>query len=411
MRLRFVKILLCAVAVLGASGACSKTNNVDQSKDTTNNIIKGVVDEEGGPVGDRNVVGAFIPARALDQSEEITIRVAEPGEYPELPETAVGDVYSFEPHGLEFNTEVDVYLPLPEGEVATDYAIAHASVDGAWDPVNRAENKSKTSVRARTLSFSFFVLVKSLPPDTSNGGGAGVGVAQPPGSAGSLSMGGSGPSGSAGSPAMGGKSGDGGNGAGGVPGGGGSGTNQCVAADMIDPGTCDAKGEVATKAPPINFPAIDGFAVQNQQGNPEVTLIFTPYLGACNVALGMGGSKVDQSHMPAGLPDKGLLRVQLVLDSTAGETKVVPDVYPRAAKEEDRIDAMYFANDSTCKPSEQVPQGGPVGKTITITEIDDEHVAGTVEFLAPGANVPFTADFDLPMCPLADTTQTLCCIE
>src|SRR5688572_13029978 len=125
MRLRFAKILLCVVATFGASGGCSKSNNVDQSKETTNNYFEATVGSEGGPVGDRNSSGAFVRPGAVDEDQDFVIRTADEGEYPELPQYATGSVYSFEPHGIEFNTYVDVYLPLPEGRSQEEFTVWH----------------------------------------------------------------------------------------------------------------------------------------------------------------------------------------------------------------------------------------------------------------------------------------------
>jgi hypothetical protein len=418
MRLRFAKILLCAVAVFGASGACSKKNNVDQSKETTNNVFEKTIDEDGGPVGDRNSSGAFLPANAVDVPQDIVIRTADEDEYPTLPENATGSVYSFEPHGLEFNTPVDVYLPLPEGRREEEFTVWHASVDGTWEDLNREKSPSKTSVRAQTLSFSYFVLVDVSRSIEKPNGGAGAGVAVGPG--GGSSMGGTSSTGDggrqpveptepmAGKPGTGGTDGAGGvPGSGGVPGGGGG--LACEIDDTADTGSCEASGQVAGMTGPVSFPAVDGFAVVSEQMPPQVTLVFTSYPMACGAALGMNGSKAQQDHMPTGLANSELMTVYLELDDTQGEIAVVTGQYPRAQKA-DRVDMIYFETDTSCKAIVMRPQGAPSSK-LSITEFDAVHVAGTIDFMAPGTSVPFTATFDFPVCPLQQAAGAPCCAE
>jgi hypothetical protein len=419
MRFRLAKILLCTVALLGASGACSKTNNVDQSKETTNNVFKAKIGDKGGPVGDINSSGAWLPPHAIGYTQEIVIRPADEGEYPALPDYAAGNVYSFEPHGLDFNTEVDVYLPLPEGRRAEDFMVWHASVGGEWKNLGREESPSRTSVRAQTLSFSYFVLVdgaQSMPPDGSAGGpvmapgggapsggssGTGEGGTEP--RAGKAGVGGAGANG--GVPGSGGVPGNGG-----VPGSGGSGGSAtCMVDDTADTGSCEASGEVSGKSGPKPFAAMDGFAVVADTMPPQVTLVFTNYPMACGAALGMHGSTLQQNHMPTGLPNSELMSVYLELDDTGGETSVVPGQYPRAQKA-DQVQIVYVETDAMCKPYLNLPQPAPTRK-LSITEFDTAHVAGTLEFKTSDANVPFTASFDFPRCPLEENAAAPCCAQ
>jgi hypothetical protein len=157
--------------------------------------------------------------------------------------------------------------------------------------------------------------------------------------------------------------------------------------------------------------AMDGFAVVAEDSPPQLTLVFTDYPEACGAALGMKGSAMEQRRKPTALPGSALLSVTLLLDETGGTTTTVAALqYPRAATG-DAVDVMYFEADANCAPTEMVPQGSPQGKSITITAIDASHVAGTVDFMAPGTATPFSAQFDVPMCPLSKTPQPTCCVQ
>jgi hypothetical protein len=166
------RVSLGALLVAGVMGACSKTNNVSQAE-TTNNSYATIVGKQGGVVGKTASVAAVIPENAVDGDQEITINTAADDEYPALPASAVGTVYSFEPHGIEFNAEVDVYLPRPG---AGDYTIWHAAPGGAWQNLGRTGPQKPTSIHTKTLSFSYFVVVQddgSAAPAVGAGGSTG----------------------------------------------------------------------------------------------------------------------------------------------------------------------------------------------------------------------------------------------
>jgi hypothetical protein len=139
------KIVLCCTPVLFALNGC-KTNNIQS--ETNNNVYEQTIDEDGGMVGSRKTFGAFIPFGAIDAPVNFKVSEAEPGDYPPPPNDIVGKVYSFEPHGTEFNTKVTIYLPAAAGSIG--YRMLHAEPGGDWAQLPDPVNSNATMVESTT---------------------------------------------------------------------------------------------------------------------------------------------------------------------------------------------------------------------------------------------------------------------
>jgi hypothetical protein len=413
-------LIVAASFALGAGVACSKTNNVDQSRDTTNNTYVKTVGPKGAEVGDTQSLGVFLPRDALSSSEDISIGPASDEEYPELPANAAGSVYSFQPHGILFNRPVDVYLPAPSGN-PTDYVMLHAAPGGQWETIKpETPRDGATAVRGKVLSFSFFALAEAAPGGTMNGSGDGVAggaVMAPdagvnPGSSSGTGGGGTAVGGTSGN--MGGNISQGGTkpaGAGGVPGTGGtSGEATCMEEAGAPFGSSKGSGTLlnqqGTKLP---FNAIDGYAIITDMVDPpELTLVFSEYPHACGMALGMHGSPQMQQHQPSLRAESQALTAHLRLDPSS-QPLLLADTYPRAGKA-DTIDAQYHRTADQCQAEEMVPQPSNT-KTLILEVQDGKHVKGnlSLEHTATGASI--SLDFDVPICRLDETPAPGCCIQ
>lgn len=387
MRLGLLSSLLLVVSTCTLLAGCSKENNVDQSTKTTNNY-SALIGPKGGKVGDTASLGAFITVGAVDEETTFSVREATAGEYPTPPSGTLGSIYSFEPHGVRFNTVVDVFLPDPGVPPLQPFAAYHAAPGGDWEQLPPIRDSGSSNFRVETRSFSFFLIATA-------GSGPGAGT-------------GGGTSASAGAGAVG--AGPGGTGAGGTPstgsgggpaGTGGSSGGSCELDDAAPLGTSDATGDYGRGSVKVPFTAVDGYAVLTK-GN-ELTLVFSDKPSACGIALGSGGAAVDQSHQASG-PANGTTLAVTLRGSAGGVTK---GTYPGGAI---KADVIALEQNATCTGNAE-PQPSDA-LTLVIDEIDGVHVAGTIQQYDLVSEGTFSGSFDFPVCPLPETPQApACCIQ
>jgi hypothetical protein len=118
-----------------------------------------------GPAGARLTV----PPGALASDTPITISVAQANQVPSLTAgyALVGQVYSFEPHGLTFAQPVTITLPISSTASAATLVAFRAQPAGRWESVDA---QLGTVATITTPGFSFYGLMRSTFPD--GGGGA-----------------------------------------------------------------------------------------------------------------------------------------------------------------------------------------------------------------------------------------------
>jgi hypothetical protein len=364
---RFARALAIAVFPLLALPACSKANNVDQSKKTTNNITSGKVDEEGGLIGDRNGLGVFIPKYALEDQVDISLRTLSPGDFSGLPSGAVGDVYSFEPHGPLFFTDVDIYLPRPTSSPSFQ---AYYSDDGsAWSLVGGAIDVKTSSIHFTTASFALFVAVDATQggPNVPDGG-------------------------------VGGQYGSGGAGTA-MPPGGSSGVGEtCMPDASAKPGGTDASGTLASQTnTDIQFRPVDGFVSTFDMGGPtQVSLLLSDMPEACGTSIASGDHPGKVGLDPAGRAGSSTLAVVF-------ETPVA-----FATGTYDIVQASHSLFDSQCGP-ERVSQA--VTGTVEVTQLDPDRVIGTVNLTDSATARSFSGSFDVPLCALSEQPAGRCCVQ
>jgi hypothetical protein len=419
------RIFVASLLAVGMISACSKTNNISQSE-TTNNSYSAVVGKKGGSVGDIATVAAVIPANAVPGDVEFTITEAADDEYPALPSVAVGKVYSFEPHGIEFDAEVDVYLPRPG---SGEYVIWHAPPGGTWENLGQSGVQKATSVHTKTLSFSYFVVgeVANNSPRVGAGGGlsgasAGTASIAPSGGvAGVAGVGGAAVA-SGGTPGAGGDpgippdmpvgdAGAGGNSATGGTGGVAQtgGTAGLCSPASAEEGIVDSVGELKDSlGDPVPNRLKGGFAVwDTTEPDPQLVLVFSEYPDACGVALGMHGISTEQQSSPSGRASATMLTVNLRVDPSDAANGVMATTYPRAAKA-DELMTSYFVNDGICRGADMAPQDSASNK-LSIMKIDSTTVQG--ELSLDQAGVVATSTFTFPFCPLPDAPSgPQCCL-
>jgi hypothetical protein len=180
LRVSGVVALSSALAALIHGAACTGTVVADTE-----------IGPAGGTIDGPNGVQAIIPAGALAQPTSITIRAVPAASAPARPSglTYVGEVYSFEPHGLAFDAPVQVRLPLPS--LASTAEVLHAScaansVGAAscapWDAPLGGVTFQAGFAAVSTRSFSLYAAAEngaggaggaSSSASSSSGGGAG----------------------------------------------------------------------------------------------------------------------------------------------------------------------------------------------------------------------------------------------
>lgn len=388
MHYRLSRFALCILAALAGVGAC-KNNHIESNTTNNTNYLQAKIGKDGGWVGTPdNTLGAFIPAHAVDSDIDFSVHEADDGEYPALPSNAVGKVYSFEPHGTQFHTSVDVYLPsLSPG---APYNLLHAEPGGSWEAL--VANSTKDTVQAQTRSFSFFVLQDAMTPDVGVGGQGGKVV----------------PPGGYANGATGNDTGSGGNPAPVTPGAGGSGGSSgngstCNADATAPTGTTDAVGQLADgTGSSSGMGAQDGFVLVGAPG--ELTLVFSDAPAACGTALAMGIAARDEQGMPGGRALSQTLSVHLRTDATSIE---MGTTYPRVPSA-DRLDVIWSAIDGSCHAMPMPQQGTNM---VSITEIDGAHVAGTISLKDMKTQALFSGNFDFPFCNLPTSGMMTCCVQ
>lgn len=383
MHYRMTRFTLCILAALAGVGAC-KNNHIESNTTNNTNYLQAKIGKDGGWVGTPdNTLGAFIPAHAVDSDIDFSVSEADEGEYPALPEGAVGKVYSFEPHGTQFHTLVDVYLP--SLSPSAPYNLLHAEPGGSW--VTLPANSSKDTVQAQTRSFSFFVLQDAMLPNV----GAGGQTAAPFGGSSNGATGNDGSGGSMMTMTPPGSGGSGGSGA------------TCDPVAAAPTGTTDAVGKLADGAGSASgMGAQDGFALLGTPG--ELTLVFSDAPEACGTALAIGIAARDEQGLPGGRALSQTLSVHLRADATSIE---MGTTYPRMSSA-DRLDVIWSVVDGSCRAM-PMPQHGT--NTVSITEIDGAHVAGTISLEDTKAQASFSGNFDFPFCDLPTSGMMTCCVQ
>ena len=98
------------------------------------------------------------PAGALDAPTSITVAVA--SDAPPLPAnlTALGDVFSFTPHGQAFADRVTINVPFTAPATGTPQLYGASADDKVWAPVTDATTAGG-ALSTQVLHFSYFVVV------------------------------------------------------------------------------------------------------------------------------------------------------------------------------------------------------------------------------------------------------------
>jgi hypothetical protein len=372
--LRLLRALALTLPLALSPSACKKENNIDQSAKEQNNTFTDVVNEDGGPVGIPAGPGGYVPSGALDEPTEITTRVASSDEYGNLPVGAIGEVYSFEPRGLLFNTEIEVFLPRPPGQV--QHFVPYFSRDGqTWKPLSGEAEVELTRLHFRVLELSYFVAVDSSAsmPDDGKGmaGGSPVGAGGGPGAAGTPNAGGT------------------------------SGSNYCKPEPAKPSGEAELTGTLSdANDQEVSFDALDGFAVlYDMDPDYQLSLVFTDYPDACGTAMAGGQTLMDAGRrLRAGRAKGSAVGVQLMLPSA-----------PQAGQTYSENLPLNFASfDAECSDQAGIRPGMV---SVQVMEIDATHIVGTITIAEQDTGRSAAGKFDFSFCELPEAPTGRCCVQ
>jgi len=160
--------------LFGVATASCKSNTIDN--DTNNTAGVNVIGPQGGVVVGPEGASVRVPAGALTKDETISIRIAEPREYPPFPGKYenLGKVFAFEPHGLKFLTPAVITLPsAADGRGNAGLTGLRAEGGGpvstnsdSWQPI-----AAQVAVDAQiaTPSFSYYTLAREAGPGVDAG--------------------------------------------------------------------------------------------------------------------------------------------------------------------------------------------------------------------------------------------------
>jgi hypothetical protein len=351
-------VVMVAILVALACAAGCKTNTIDNRTDnSTSPAGRAVIGPQGGVLLGPDGTSLRIPAGALTTDELISIRVAEPGEYPPLPGryATLSKVFAFEPHGLQFLSPVIITLPYTDDGRGSAGVIAiradgDAPADVNVDSWQSVAAQAAVDVQITTPSFSYYAVARALSGPEAVGSCSGrVADGTAPSSA-PLDL---------------------------------TGTYTDTPAGSADPVTLNL------------FTLVDGYAVMNAGPGNVLLLSFTTFPRGCghlrNGVAWIGGSTfsvaLTTGQVAAGFYDGSAIRVSI--SGTPASTA------PGAC------------------PAPLFDAGGPVddgASNLTITEIDATHVAGAFD-VTPVGGTRLTANFDLPLCtPNRDLSPALCCV-
>ncbi len=144
-----------ALVVLGVASCTSDdgpTSPPDQGPDQKETFAE--IGPAGGTLAGPAGAGLQVPAGALE--ETVTVRISvNPADSPELPATAGGMVFAFEPHGQTFDKPVTITLPHTSkpDEVAVYTA---PDSDGQWSAIRSGVSVDPAATRIEVTHFSFF---------------------------------------------------------------------------------------------------------------------------------------------------------------------------------------------------------------------------------------------------------------
>jgi hypothetical protein len=160
--LRLSPLVVVSMLVVLASSPGCKTNTID-NKTTNTSVAQNVIDQKGGIVTHPSGASVRIPGGALQGATQISIRVAEPDEYPALDTSADGVVYAFEPHGLKLLSSATISLPRTSGMNVERAELG----DARWSLVNGSVTFTGTTAEVLVPTFSFYFVTGGGAPDTS----------------------------------------------------------------------------------------------------------------------------------------------------------------------------------------------------------------------------------------------------
>ncbi len=143
-----------AVSSLFAGAAGCKSNSIAS---TTNDNASGLIGPQGGIVSLDDGTAVRIPAGALTKDTMISIHVADTYPHLQSPYTFVSKVYSFEPHGLKFNTSAIIEIHFAAG--GQNLVALHADPDGAWGEAPATIGATTGDIS--TPGFSFYALAST----------------------------------------------------------------------------------------------------------------------------------------------------------------------------------------------------------------------------------------------------------
>jgi hypothetical protein len=370
---RFVACFVVLVPVV-LSGAGCKSNTIDNDTNNTNTNGGGgvnVIGAQGGVVLGPEGASVRIPAGALTKDESISIRVAEPGQYPPLPGkyATLGKVFAFEPHGLKFLSPAILTLPVVAdgkgnagliGIRAEGGAAAPAANADSWQPITA---QVAVDAQISTPSFSYYAIARA---------------AEGPADAG---------------PSCSGRNFDGSAPAGTL-------TNLSGTVTVT---SFPASGGSPTQTPTEFATAVDGYAaVVTGEGN-QLSLTFTAFAKACGYVRN-GVQKNDSTSFNITVRDLQAAITTKTYDASARGSVTASGSKTPATAEPNGTCAL---GSGARAPGSDTSTG-----TVTITALSATKVVGSFANLnLPGSATNVSGSFDLPICtPLPNLSPSLCCL-
>jgi hypothetical protein len=339
------------VALASAPGC--KTNSIDnQTNNSSNTGGVNVIGPQGGIVLGPEGASVRISAGALTKDETISIRVAEPGQYPPLPGTysTLSKVFAFEPHGLKFLTPAIITLPFTadgQGNAGVTGIRAEgtqaSATESSWQPITA---QVAVDAQISTPSFSYYALART---------------AQAPAEAGA-SCSGRGPDNSA-----------------------------LVGTVSNLSGTVNSNIGAAGSTIDLSK-LVDGYATRSPDGK-QVTLTFTSYARACG-------------YVKNGVAKIGGESVSLLL--VGGVDPITTQTYPTPGVSSGGVPSTTAPGPCGLTGGAGSASGGAAGPGLSITAIDAAHVTGSFDYTPPGGT-RLQGTFDLPICT-GPTNVGSCCI-
>jgi hypothetical protein len=339
--------LLGPVAFVAVGIASCKSNTISNS-----NSSSATIGPSGGVVPGPDGAELRVPGGALTQNVAFSMRVAEPGEYPQ-PAPSGGPngnkVYAIEPHGQEFLSPATVVIPFTQ-QGAPSIERAEPG-DTGWLPLQVTGNKPN-ALEATVSQLSFFYV-----PGPVGGGGPDAGacsgrgpVVQTPSSS--------------------------------ITGTSGSGTI---------PGSYFASGGNPT---PLDGTTLQSGFAYMAMGGTNFAINLADFANSCGYAENndykLGGSTLTIMLTQSGTPSAGTFAPSQL---RAGGSQV-PTNSP-----------------TTCAQNANAMNAPSSGTGLTISTIDQVHVTGNYDVFVGTPATEVKGTFDVPLCTQNTSLTPACCVN